>query len=260
MIEIPNIRLQYPRIAYKSATFKTADENSGRWDLKNTKFLESGFTNSKRLVRWKLITGPGIDPGSITALTTHFNEQLKQLGVCTDPQRLGAPVPVANLSYDGLRNALNDLIKDKDSYVPDIVILLLERSDQNIYSTFKYLTDKVFILQSICVTEEKMKPKNSGWTNRAALGQYMANVAMKANLKRAGINHSAHGVDQWLQNTLVLGADVTHPGSGAVPGSPSIAAVVGSLEASGGRFRGNMQMQAPKKEVRHLLQQISCEV
>jgi eukaryotic translation initiation factor 2C len=95
-----------------------------------------------------------------------------------------------------------------------------------------------------------MKPRIDGWHNDNALGQYMANVAMKANLKGAGINHSAPGVSNWLSNTLVIGADVTHPGSGALEGSPSVAAMVGSLEASGGRFRGKMELQPGKQEVR----------
>ncbi|KAF2024624.1 stem cell self-renewal protein Piwi, partial [Setomelanomma holmii] len=79
--------------------------------------------------------------------------------------------------------------------------------------------------------------------------QYMANVAMKVNLKGAGINHTTQGVANWMGDTLVLGADVTHPGSSALAGSPSITAMVGSMEASGGRFTGNMQMQQAKTEI-----------
>jgi eukaryotic translation initiation factor 2C len=83
----------------------------------------------------------------------------------------------------------------------------------------------------------------------AWLGQYMANVAMKANLKGGGTNHAANGVDKSLSNTLVLGADITHPGSGAFQGSPSTAALVGLREANRDDFRGVMHLQLAKQEV-----------
>jgi eukaryotic translation initiation factor 2C len=75
---------------------------------------------------------------------------------------------------------------------------------------------------------------------------------MKANLKVAGINYTAQGVDKWLSNTLVLDAEVTHSGNGALQGTPSLAALVTSIEASDGRFHGNVQYQDAKQEVRTL--------
>ena len=98
-----------------------------------------------------------------------------------------------------------------------------------------------FVVPSICITEANM--------TRAHPAQYMANVAMKANLKVTGINHSTPGIEELLNNTFVLGADCTHLGSGALVGNPSVAAVVGSLTKNGGRSCGRFQLQAPKLEV-----------
>jgi eukaryotic translation initiation factor 2C len=114
-------------------------------------------------------------------------------------------------------------------------VLLIPTRNEDVYSNFKFLTDRLFVVQTICITEANM--------TRAQPAQYMA------NLKMAGNNHSAPGIDKWLKNTLVLGADCTHPGSGVLMGTPSIAAVVGSLEADGGRFCSNFQLQKPKQEV-----------
>jgi hypothetical protein len=201
-----------------------------------------------------------VDPAGdcVKALTKHFDDQVVKTRVCQTSQRLGAPLTLANDQETTLDTVLKKYLQDNNNNnnnnnpVPDIVILLLRASSQDLYSSFKYLTDKVYVLQSICVTEDKMKPRRDGFRNDAALGQYFANVAMKANLKVAGINHTAQGVDKWLSNTLVLGADVTHPGNGALQGTPSLAAVVTSIEASGGRFRGNIQYQDAKQEVRIL--------
>ncbi|PZC92364.1 Piwi domain containing protein [Pyrenophora tritici-repentis] len=49
--------------------------------------------------------------------------------------------------------------------------------------------------------------------------------------------------------TLVLSADCTHLGSGALAGCPSIVAVVSSLEANGGRFRGKLKLQSGRQEI-----------
>jgi eukaryotic translation initiation factor 2C len=247
MLEIPNIRLQYPRIQYSVTTqLKIANEGSGRWDLKGTRFLTPGFGSNR--VHWSLLVGPGVDPAAVTALGTHFNIQLMRTGVCGSAQMLNQAVNVTDITEAGLRNELCKLL-GAGVRAPDIVVLLLKKKDQAINSDFKWLKDKVFLLQSICVTEANMKPKRDGWQNINALGQYMANVAMKANLKGGGTNHTAKGVDKWLSNTLVLGADVTHPGSGALQGSSSIAALVGSRGANGGKFRGVMQLQLVKQEV-----------
>lgn len=248
MLEIPSIRLPYLRIHYTTpATDVPVNEGTGRWDLKMKTFLTKGFQAES--LGWSLLTGPGLDAAAVDALTRHFNAQVVATGVCTQAQRLGTPISVGNLTEATMRTALDQLLVREAAKLPKIVILFMKSKDQTIYSDFKWLTDKVFLLQSICVTQANMRPKVHGWSNDAALSQYMANVAMKANLKGAGINHSAPGVEQWLSKTLILGADVTHPGSGALDGSPSIAAIVGSLEASGGRFRGRVQLQAGKQEV-----------
>jgi eukaryotic translation initiation factor 2C len=86
---------------------------------------------------------------------------------------------------------------------------------------------------------------------------------MKANLKFRGINHCAESSNdvskKWLKDTLVLGADVTHPSGGALPGCPSIAAVVGSTEETGGRFLGSVQLQSEgNKEVSYLYSPLSA--
>jgi eukaryotic translation initiation factor 2C len=247
MLQIPSVRLNAATVLYSSQTTKTIDDNNGRWNLQKTKFLKGNV----RSLNWLLITGPGVRSTgeSVRALTEHFNQQVRVTGVSQSSQRLGDPLTLDNGKEETLDTTLRDYLSNSKSTVPDIVVLLLKQKDQRLYSSFKYLADCVYILQSICVTEEKMKPKKNGWNNGPALGQYLANVSMKANLKMAGINHSAQGVEKWLKNTIVIGADVTHPGSGSLQGSPSIAAIVSSLEANGGRFRGRLQLQNPKQEV-----------
>jgi hypothetical protein len=217
------------------------DNGAGKWNLEKVRFLKGNNTP----LRWKLLVAPGVNASTLTDFITYFNDGIRATGVCNVGQHQGQPLQLLSLDEDTLKSQLTALLGKNGANAPDLVVLLLRARNVDAYSGFKYLTDKVFVLHSLCASATTFQKQHTP----SAKTQYIANIAMKANLKRAGINHSAVGVDAFLKNTLVLGADVTHPGSGALRGSPSIAAVVGSLEASGGRFPGRMKLQPPGQEV-----------
>lgn len=248
MIQVPSTGLPYPTILYQTPASTMVNPGSGRWNLQNSRFLNTPV----KTLSWSLIREGGVSDTVVGNMTATFNQQLRVTGVCNAATRID---PVVTLNNNGQR--LESILKGyyTSNNVPDIVVLLLKTKNQAIYSDFKYYTDKIYVLQSICMTQSNMVQHGKGVSP-----QYMANIAMKANLKMAGQNHSAQGVNAWLQDTLVLGADVTHPGSGALEGTPSIAAVVGSIEANGGRFQGIMCLQAAKQEVcdQHLV--LGCSI
>ncbi|KAF2643954.1 Piwi-domain-containing protein [Massarina eburnea CBS 473.64] len=240
MLQIPCDRLKSPLVEYRGGSTASVDIKSGRWNLNSKKF----YRGDRKTMTWKLFSEQGVSNDAIRNFTTHFNQQLRACGVAQHASRFGDPDILPQIDDTHLRTAFGNLLNQNNTKgLPDIVVLLLRGKNQQVYSIFKYLADKIFVFHSICVTENNFRPKQ-GWSNINAMRQYTANVAMKANLKMIGINHSAQQLfKQFLENTLILGADLTHPGSGAVMGSPSIAAVVGSVEANVGRFRGIMRLQ-----------------
>jgi len=56
---------------------------------------------------------------------------------------------------------------------------------------------------------------------------------------------------RWFKKkpTMLVGMDVTHPGPGAVKGTPSIAAVTASYDNEFTQFPASLRMQESKKEV-----------
>lgn len=56
---------------------------------------------------------------------------------------------------------------------------------------------------------------------------------------------------KWLkkESTMLVGIDVTHPGIGSKGGTPSIAAVVASVDDSFVQFPASIRIQESKKEV-----------
>ncbi|KAH7068120.1 Piwi domain-containing protein [Paraphoma chrysanthemicola] len=73
------------------------------------------------------------------------------------------------------------------------------------------------------------------------------------NLKFGGINHTVTAVQEILQDTIVLGADLVHPSTGAFEGTPSIAAVVGSVDEYGGQYLGSLRLQDVHKTDREIV-------
>uniref|UniRef100_A0A669CZB9 Argonaute RISC catalytic component 3a n=1 Tax=Oreochromis niloticus TaxID=8128 RepID=A0A669CZB9_ORENI len=81
--------------------------------------------------------------------------------------------------------------------------------------------------------------------------QTLSNLCLKINVKLGGINnilvpHQRPSVFQ--QPVIFLGADVTHPPAGDGK-KPSIAAVVGSMDAHPSRYCATVRVQRPRQEV-----------
>ncbi|KAN0105332.1 Piwi domain containing protein [Russula decolorans] len=93
-----------------------------------------------------------------------------------------------------------------------------------------------------CVKTQKFRKAND---------QYYNNVALKINVKLGGINsHPVSGIYEGLntQPTMIVGADVTHPGPG-VMGRPSIASLVASFDPTFSRYAAFTRVQTPRVEV-----------
>ena len=81
---------------------------------------------------------------------------------------------------------------------------------------------------------------------------FRSNVALKFNIKLGGLNHQlAEQNMAWLNKepTMLVGMDVTHPGVGTVKGTPSVAAVVASIDKHIGQFPASLRIQESRKEV-----------
>ncbi|KAF2817715.1 uncharacterized protein BDZ99DRAFT_470686 [Mytilinidion resinicola] len=144
-----------------------------------------------------------------------------------------------------------DLISKPARPAVHLVLLVLPKKDKDIYADFKKVADREGC-HSICVTEQpnfmKDEYDEKGNPKLGNMTQYVANVTMKLNLKAGGVNHTVTGLTDSLKDTLVLGADLTHPSPGSVEGAPSIAALVRSVGTSGGKWLGSMRLQFGTKE------------
>ena len=138
-----------------------------------------------------------------------------------------------------------------------VILLVLPQKSYDTYATVKRVADLQTGQHVVCVVSDKMAYKGS------ISAQYLANVAMKINLKGAGINHAVEHshLTSILQSpsqspqpskskcqTIIIGADVAHPTGSARPGCPSIAAVVGSTDENYLHYPGSMRLQVSRQE------------
>jgi eukaryotic translation initiation factor 2C len=132
---------------------------------------------------------------------------------------------------------------------PALLLVILSSSDKHIYAGLKHLCDVYLDVPNVCVQSAKIRKE------RGQL-QYYANVALKVNMKLGGVNHSVDeaSISKLRQPpTMLVGMDVTHPGPSTVKGTPSIAAIVASVDLRFCQYPASMRIQESKKEVcRHL--------
>lgn len=126
----------------------------------------------------------------------------------------------------------------------EILMVILPKRNETWYAAVKKFGDCHLGLPTICVDFNKAQKKFGDQ-------MFAGNIALKYQLKLKGITHHVDYGNhaEILKNTIVLGADVTHPGPGAANGCPSIAAVVGSVDAAIMTFPGSMRLQAGRQEV-----------
>jgi eukaryotic translation initiation factor 2C len=155
--------------------------------------------------------------------------------------------------------SMNDGLQAAKLNKADFVVLILQKKNIPAHSAFKDLADRKYGFHSLCLTEAPNWTEGSTLANgtvipgqmKKSILQYLVNVSMKMNLKANGINHEVKDLNAIFKDTLVLGADVTHPSPGCIVGCLSIAAVVGSVDDSGSKYTGSMRLQQRgNKEVR----------
>ncbi|KAJ1956064.1 hypothetical protein IWQ62_005395 [Dispira parvispora] len=126
-----------------------------------------------------------------------------------------------------------------------VIFVLLDKEFKSsmVYGEIKRVSDTQLGIPTQCVLMSKLYN---------ARPQYFANVLLKVNVKLGGTNAALrNGILERMHRstpTLVIGADVSHPGPGN-NSQPSIAAVVGSVDEELGKYTSCVSYQAPRQEI-----------
>lgn len=274
MTVVPARLLLPPGVVYKSGKPNVKDAS---WNILNVKFQRGG-----NMTNWAVLlvpqgvrpnrdgpvefSGPN-DPELLTFVDT-FAKKCRDSGMTvpnTRPQIMSTPVlPPATFQDKGREQAL-ELIKQtlknnlNPRQKPSFVLVLLSRIDPHIYPGIKRLCDVDIGLATVTMLLDKARKGGS------KQDQYFSNVALKVNVKLGGINHMLDPQSMaWLSKvpTMLVGIgkclrfvissrviilnsflDVTHPSPTSMKGTPSIAAVVASIDKEFVQFPASLRPQ-----------------
>ncbi|KAF8639231.1 hypothetical protein AX17_001716 [Amanita inopinata Kibby_2008] len=251
MTVVPGRIIAPPGVQYGQGT-PQVDQAS--WNLRNVRFATGG-----RLDNWAVLIihdGSGRDEFAGVAdpelrhTVSGFVDMCRKSGMDVakgDPTYLEVKLPPKDRrdpTRDKATSAIQGTLKTLKGR-PKLVFVLLSNGDKHVYSGIKRLCDTQLDVASVCVHSSKIRKE------RGQL-QYFANVALKVNMKMGGVNHALDRSSMaWLKGapTMLVGIDVTHPGPGSVKGTPSIAAVVASIDANYAQYPASMEVQETKQEM-----------
>jgi eukaryotic translation initiation factor 2C len=250
MAVVPGRILPPPGIKYGQGTPRVDERAS--WNLREVKFATGAM-----LSKWAVLVihdgnqqaeFSGVNDPELKSTVNGLARMCRTSGMAVDnadPQYRVVKLPSKSPSDPTRRSAINSIRTELRSIgpKPTLVLVILSSGDKHIYAGIKHLCDVYLDLPTVCVHSSKI---------RKGQPQYYANVALKINIKMGGVNHA---LDQrsmaWLRQspTMLVGMDVTHPGPGSVKGTPSIAAVVASVDSNYAQYPASMEIQESKKEV-----------
>lgn len=264
MAVVPSRVLPTPSIRYRTGN-ALVPRNAG-WNIMNVKLQAGGTIGTWAVLlvqdggRRDEFQGPN-DPQLIAFLKT-FLAKCNSSGIAgadKPPKILSVtlPSPRDDPNRERALSAIRDTLKNNlnSKAKPSFVLVLLSGVDKYIYPGIKKLGDIDMGLQTIHMLLGKARDSRPNKQD-----QYFSNVILKVNVKLGGMNHLLDdGSMRWLREkkTMIMGIDVTHPSPNSLPGSPSIAAVVASVDDNFVQFPASLSLQKPdwnkdSKEVRRL--------
>ncbi|EPQ53315.1 argonaute-like protein [Gloeophyllum trabeum ATCC 11539] len=264
MAVVPGRELPPPRVSYRSGAPRL---QNGSWNILQSKFQKGGNLG----MWWVLVVrdgprdefqGPN-DPKLINFLKA-FAQKCQDAGltVPSPPQILSTPNLPRQSDRDRTRTGalqiIQKTIKDKLDATrgkPTFILVLLSGRDSFIYPGIKRIGDVLLGVQTVHMLLSKAL-KDRGQD------QYFSNVALKVNAKLGGINHLLDRQDiGWLtdKKTMLVGMDVTHAGPKSIPGTPSIAAVVASIDDNFVQYPASLRPQETLTEMIQELRDMMVE-
>jgi eukaryotic translation initiation factor 2C len=158
-----------------------------------------------------------------------FHRSMREAGINISDMMGNAPpvvIPYGGTLTPAFNNAVMEHLKRLRILKTEFLLVILPCMDVGPYRLVKKTADRNAAVHTVCMIESKLKKQKGK-------AQYLANVALKFNLKAGGINQRLDEAKLGIISegkTMVVGIDVTHPSPESRTGAPSIAGVVASVD------------------------------
>ncbi|KAG6545178.1 hypothetical protein Mapa_013290 [Marchantia paleacea] len=236
--------LPAPRLKYHdTGREKDCLPQVGQWNMMNKKMVNGGIVNN-----WACIN---FSRGVLETVAKAFCMELAQMCLTSGMHFNQEPVmPIHNARSDQVDRALKQVFREAQTRTKgkdlELLVVILPDNNGALYGDLKRICETdLGVVSQCCLTKHVYKMSK----------QYLANVALKINVKVGGRNTVL--VDALTRRiplvsdvpTIIFGADVTHPHPGEDT-SPSIAAVVASQDwPEVTKYAGLVCAQAHRQEL-----------
>jgi hypothetical protein len=255
LLEIPAQILPPPTLVYQNIrtnalVYKTAQNAS--WNVSEERFFDPKMIARPPLnivdFRQRFAPGAGPDDVGLRYLQACVKHGMAVAGFVPDKNRdvrfsRAAVPPFAKGPgyYRRVREIFVDLMEKMER--PRFILVILDKADPHFYGSIKRVCETELGIKIICCTGDKLRnPQASLYSN----------LVLKHNIKQGGTNWTVvdgsskrRAFEAIERDTIVLGADVIHPGGN----TPSVAAIVGSLDKNFAVFAGSIRLQPALKEI-----------
>ena len=265
--KVPAHKATYREVEYRAdpnPKSQYAADNDAKWYLYQRRFFDTSVRSNGRFVI--LLPQQLYDQDQATNPADRWDkwigdqlaDQMRVTGLqITDPKQAGT----RSIPYDPQsRNQFETFkgcFEEAKKFSPGLVILVNDGKAPLVYNQFKRVADQTHGMHTLCVVKDKLDQAYK------APKPYFGNIAMKVNIKLGNVNHTVQlrgagnsgPVSPVLYNrrgdidTILLGADVTHAQKESKDTTRSLAALVGSVDETFGRFGGSVRYQTQNQEV-----------
>lgn len=242
MVDVQGRILPVPKLQYGGRTKAQVVPNQGVWDMRG-KQLYQGI----QIRVWAIACFAPQRTVGEEALR-NFTQQLQKISTDAGMPIMGQPCFCKYASEADQVEPMFRYLKNTYQGLQLIVVVLPGKTP--VYAEVKRVGDIMFGLATQCV-----QSKNVNKTSP----QTISNLCLKINVKLGGINSillPSIRPPVFQEPVIFLGADVTHPPAGD-RSKPSIAAVVGSMDAHPSRYSATVRIQQHRQEV---IQELSTMV
>ncbi|XP_021768894.1 protein argonaute 1-like isoform X1 [Chenopodium quinoa] len=220
----------------------------GQWNMMNKKMVNGGTVNN-----WFCINfSRNVQDGVARSFCSELAQMCHISGMSYNPEPV---LPGISARPDQVEKALKTRYHDAMTIMSksqqqkkeiDLLIVILPDNNGSLYGDLKRICEtELGIVSQCCLTKHVFKMSK----------QYLANVALKINVKVGGRNTVlVDAISRRIplvsdRPTIIFGADVTHPHPGE-DSSPSIAAVVASQDwPEVTKYAGLVSAQAHRQEL-----------
>ncbi|KAJ7616353.1 argonaute-like protein [Mycena polygramma] len=217
----------------------TVEPRNGSWNM-----ADKQFRRPATIAAWVLVYFDRRVERGLPEIISSFVKGCRSTGmVISKPEPIVRPINGQGNVAQQLRVAGGACFQEK-GVPPTLFVVILPEGGNDIYTMVKHWGD---VMQGVAT--QCLKTRNCTRANV----QFWANVALKINVKLGGINVIIDPTQVPLLSdphnpTVVMGADVMHPGAGT-SGRPSYAAVVSSVDSNAAKYVAAHRVQASRQEL-----------